>query len=283
MLSDVRDGLVTAIVAWHPDRLHRQPRELEDFIDIIEASRTEIATVGTGAYDLSTPSGRLIARQLGSLARYESEHRSERIKRKHVELASVGKPSGPAFYGYRKTPGSFTIVPREAKVIREIAKRLLKGESMNSIAADLNARGIPAARGRQWNTTTVRKTITKPSIAGLRVHNGEHYTATWKPILDRHVWDRIQVLLSEQVSTVRGQDGKEHTRRRMKAQSRRYLLTSGLARCALCGAALIAQTRVNKQPIYTCPCEVTWRWWGHCHPCSRPREIGHPQNTERSN
>jgi site-specific DNA recombinase len=44
--------------------------------------------------DLSTPSGRMVARQLGAVARYESEHKSERQRRKHQELAEASKSSG---------------------------------------------------------------------------------------------------------------------------------------------------------------------------------------------
>src|ERR1700733_413671 len=37
MLQDAADGEFEAIVAWHTDRLHRSTRELEDFIDTVEA------------------------------------------------------------------------------------------------------------------------------------------------------------------------------------------------------------------------------------------------------
>ncbi len=39
-------------------------------------------TVQAGPLDLSSPSGRMVARQLGAVARYESEHRSERVRRR---------------------------------------------------------------------------------------------------------------------------------------------------------------------------------------------------------
>ena len=33
MLEDIEAGLIDAVVVYHADRLHRHPRELEDFID----------------------------------------------------------------------------------------------------------------------------------------------------------------------------------------------------------------------------------------------------------
>ena len=82
------------MVAWHSDRLHRSPVELETFISTVEAAGIDVETARAGVLDLSTPSGRMVARQLGAVARYESEHKAERQRRKHQELAEAGKSSG---------------------------------------------------------------------------------------------------------------------------------------------------------------------------------------------
>ncbi|WP_164662846.1 recombinase family protein [Streptomyces sp. S1A1-7] len=71
MLEDVESAHIDAIVTGHPDRLYRQPAELEDLIIIVEDHKTEIATVKAGDLDLSTPTGRLVARMLGAIAKYE--------------------------------------------------------------------------------------------------------------------------------------------------------------------------------------------------------------------
>src|SRR6478735_9537105 len=72
MLEAAERGDLDAIVAWHSDRLHRSPVELEAFISICEAHDLQVVTVQSGAIDLATPSGRMVARMLGSAARYES-------------------------------------------------------------------------------------------------------------------------------------------------------------------------------------------------------------------
>src|SRR5215211_379292 len=58
ILADVRAGRLDAILAWHADRLTRQPLENEGLINLAERYGTKLATV-TGEPDLSTPSGRL--------------------------------------------------------------------------------------------------------------------------------------------------------------------------------------------------------------------------------
>ena len=56
MLADIEAGAIDAVVTYRLDRLHRQPRELERFIDLAEPRRLELATV-TGDTDLSTRGG----------------------------------------------------------------------------------------------------------------------------------------------------------------------------------------------------------------------------------
>jgi site-specific DNA recombinase len=72
--ADTAAGLLDAIVCWHVDRLTRSPRELEDVIDLHDRHGIQLATC-TGDIDLSTPTGRLIARTLGAAARHEAEHK----------------------------------------------------------------------------------------------------------------------------------------------------------------------------------------------------------------
>jgi resolvase-like protein len=52
--------------------LTRSPRELEEVIDPHDKRGIVLATV-TGEMDLSTPTGRMLARMLGAVARHEAE------------------------------------------------------------------------------------------------------------------------------------------------------------------------------------------------------------------
>lgn len=52
---------VDAVVAWAPERLQRSPRELEDFIDLVEKHGIHVETVKAGTWDVSTSHGRLVA------------------------------------------------------------------------------------------------------------------------------------------------------------------------------------------------------------------------------
>ena len=57
LFADVQSGTVGRIVALHPDRLHRSPGELEEFIALVEEHQVKVDTVQAGQWDLRTASG----------------------------------------------------------------------------------------------------------------------------------------------------------------------------------------------------------------------------------
>ena len=36
LVDDIRDGIVGGVLVWHLDRLHRHPKELEEYIEVCE-------------------------------------------------------------------------------------------------------------------------------------------------------------------------------------------------------------------------------------------------------
>ena len=78
-----------------------------------------LAVVAGGDYELTTPDGRLSARIVGAVARKESEDRSRRVRRKHLELVEQGKPAGQLGWGVRSDA--------ERELVREAAGRVRAG------------------------------------------------------------------------------------------------------------------------------------------------------------
>lgn len=176
-------GEIDVIVAWHADRLHRSPRELEEFIDLVERHGVAVETVHGGHIDLTSPQGRIVARILGATARHESEHKAARLRSKHQQKAVQGLWSGGGRrpYGYEKV--GVTLSPAEADVVQEAARRVLVGESLRTIVTDFNSRGIKSARGGLWSTKRLKDMLRSARIAGLREHRGATTKAVWPGII----------------------------------------------------------------------------------------------------
>ncbi len=92
-----------------------------------------------GDYDVTSPDGRLAARNVGAVARKESEDRSRRVRRKHLELAEQGRPAGQLGWGVRTED--------ERTLVREAAERVLAGHGLVTIARDWKSAGRARSNG----------------------------------------------------------------------------------------------------------------------------------------
>lgn len=238
MLADVQNGTVHAVIAWHPDRLYRRLDDLAEFADVCKTHRVAVSTVQTGHVDLSTPSGRMIAGMLGVTARFESEHKAERVKRKMQQNAEQGLPHGGNTRPFGYADDRVTVIKSEAVIIRALVKRLLAGESLRSLATWLDDQQITTVTGKPWRTTTLRAMLCSARIAGQRATYGEVVaTAIWKPIIT--VEQRAQVLVHFEARALSG-----------RRTPRNYLL-SGMLRCGKCGNKLFSMRRESSRR-YVC-------------------------------
>jgi site-specific DNA recombinase len=241
MMERLELGDFGVIVAWDPDRLHRSLKELEEFIDVVDRCKAMVVTANSGDYDLATAGGRMTARVVGTVARHESEHKSERIKAKFRELVEAGKPlggGGSRAYGHEaheKGAAVCPVRPDEAEIVRELVRRYLAGEAINGLAAGLNARKVPTVSGVAWRQVTVRQILRSPRIAGLREYEGQLVPAHWAKIIDPDEYHRMRARLDESAQAGR-------------RAPRRFLLT-GIAVCGRpdCGRPLSGKT-VKKWP-----------------------------------
>jgi hypothetical protein len=171
----------------------------------------------------------MVARQLGSVARYEVEHAIERMQTAKLQAATSGRwKGGRRPFGYESD--GVTIRESEALEIRRATDDLLAGMSLHAIARDWNTRGITTSTGRVWKPTEVRKLLARPRNAGLMEHRGEIVgQAEWPAIVDEPLWRAVRALVADE------------SRRTTTGNARRWL-GGGLYLCGVCGAPLRATT-----------------------------------------
>ena len=238
MMVELQAQRFDAVVVYNIDRLYRQPRELEDLIDLCEDGNLDFATC-SGDIDLGTPDGLFMARMMVNVANKSSADASRRIKRKAIETAQSGRPNGGRRpYGFQAD--HITHDEHEADVIREATRSLLEGNSLRGVCRQLSDRGDFGANGRPWQAMTMGRMLLSSRLIGRREHKqtGLH-DAVWKPIITE-----LQQIQLRAILTRRGE--------RVGAPAR-YLL-SGLLRCGVCGSRMQHRPawRRNK-PIYLCP------------------------------
>ena len=182
-------------------------------------------------------------------------------------------------YGEKfNTPKGWTVKLEPAadaekvQTVRWMMETFATGDcSLRGIAKDLNRRGIPAPRGKGWNSNSVRYILTHRVYLGSRnfgerrggkYHqigdDGEIMEANGKanrkapvsvennhePLIDVETFNQVQVKLADRATT-------SH-----KPTSSDYILTGGTLRCGHCGRPMTTTsggaTGTNRR-YYRCP------------------------------
>jgi site-specific DNA recombinase len=280
MLRDLQ-GAPADVIAWHADRIHRQPAELERYIDIVEPRQIVTYTVRASALDLATPSGRMVARMLGSAASFEVEHMQERQREAKKHAAEKGIPlGGQRPFGYSAdgmSPCHHTFVTTAAEAerrgiepdgvvatrrgdrvlitlpydetdeLKEAARKVVTGVSLHAIALDWNSRGVLTSLGYRWSRASeVRRVLAKPRNAGLMVHRGVTVgPAAWPALIDELTWRHMTAIFADP------------SRVTSPGPGRRWL-GSGIYECGICEAPMTASSTTGhgqqrrKRTVYRC-------------------------------
>lgn len=289
-------GQVAEVWAKEQSRLQRIEVRWFEFAALCAANGiTKVHTRAQGIIDV----GGVVAGIQAVLAAHEVRQLTQRINDRLDKLAAAGRPAGATPFGYRHAVSdegikTYAIVPEQAKAIRWAAERVLAGWSLSHIAGELrerwglhgahrvkvrdasgqvvtDAKGEPVTRPSTLTAGAVRNMLTKPAIAGHRVHRGVDLgpgTGNWEPILDEDIWQACRAKLGG-TRTVQRSDGRSYVvgpAHKGHPPGRRYLLTGGLAVCGRCGAPMLGQVlqKYKGQPYLMCSRRKTKERSGAC-------------------
>ncbi|MFI0446010.1 recombinase family protein [Actinomadura sp. 6N118] len=170
-LSLLAGGIVRRLTTYHLDRTVRDPRDLEDLIDVVEESSPRVVCDSvTGSLRLANDSDVTTARILVAVANQASRDTARRVREKRREQAEEGRfGGGPRRYGF-EPDGSLR--ESEAGAIR-LGTELTVAQAkpmLREITRDVNARGYRDANGRPFRSEQFRDLLLRPCNAGLSVH-----------------------------------------------------------------------------------------------------------------
>lgn len=258
MLQAVRERDIDAIVVWHYDRLYRRVIELEDLIQLAESTGVQLKAVESADFDLTTPAGRMFARNLVNLAQYEIEHGQQRMIAKKEAMARAGEyRGGPRPYGYEAD--GVTVRESEAEVVRRATKYIIVGRTLAAVARELNEERLTTSTGRPWTYARLRDVLVRPRNAG-KLSKGRHGrnedyeiigNAKWPAIVGFEEWSTVYKLLTDP------------SRRKQNGNSTKWL-GSGIYNCGKCGAPMRPAPHGGKRPR-TAERKYLYRCSAHAH------------------
>jgi len=240
LLKDVENQKVDILVTTKLDRLSRNLLDLLQVIKFIENNNCNYVSA-TESFDTSTAAGRMVLHLLGVFAEFERGRISERVTDNMLSLARNTDMalSGPCF-GFDVIDKKYVLNEEEAKHGIRMVEMTESGQGTRSIAKWLNSINVKTKRGKDWDSTAVRRLLRTETIAGTRVMNKRKKVNGKIVIRPKEEWiirnnnhegfiteDRFEQL---QIIMDSRKINKKH-------ENETYLLT-GLLKCGECGKSM---------------------------------------------
>lgn len=231
LMERLESGASDGVVVFDLARFSRRPSEGERLIEAAE--RGLLVADSEATYDLSTGAGRKAFRDAMAAAAYYSDEISARTKRGKQEKAMAGETNHSRRpFGFEQD--GLTVRESEAQALRDATARMIHGESLESITADFNARGITTSLGSHWTSRTLKTVLRRQRNMGVVEYKGaEVARIPGDPVVSPEDFERMEAVFT--------------SRRPGRPPSEKYLC-SGIALCGKCGNTLTGRPRNGLGP-----------------------------------
>ena len=247
LIQDCNEGKIDLVIVKSVSRFAR------DTVDTLNTTR-HLKDLGIDVYfereniHSMSKEGELLLTLLAAFAQAESQSISENVKWSIRKKFKLGIPNGiKTPYGYRWNGDSFSIIPEQGKVIKEIYRRYLAGETAYSIAKALADEGVKGQNGITMSDSTIRRMISNISYTGTMILQKNFFTEGHKRKKNKGELPMyaVEEMFEPLVSENDFEESRQIMKDRAEAMSNRNpVLTafSGIVRCANCGCSISRRT-----------------------------------------
>ena len=231
LLQLVQEDKVDIIIITKLDRWFRSIRHYVATQAILDEHNVAWLAIWEPIYDTTTPQGRLIVNQMMSIAQFEAENTSSRIKQVQAYKVRQGEViSGSTSPGY-SIVGKHLVVNEDADDVRRAFEIY---DRTNSLAETVRAM---AGTNLPKSANGMKQMLMRTWYIGEAYGVQDFCPA----LVDREQFERVRVAL----------------KRNIKGNQKYVYLFSGLLRCVECGSVMASQSRVqgkrNRAFLYRCP------------------------------
>ena len=145
---------------------------------------------------------------------------------------------GYLLYGFKKDGKKYVIDEDKAEIVKFIFNEYAKDTSIRQILAILEQKGITNNRGKPFSENTVYKMLCNPKYIGVFYCDGEEYTNTFPPIIEKELFDIVQKRINA-------------NKYGSKSNREKYLLRNKLF-CGYCGQTVTAETGTARNGEVLC-------------------------------
>jgi len=187
-------------------KVDRATRNLKDFVALEEIEdRYKVPLYFVTQPTENTPAGRMMRRTLATMAAFTTEQQSLDVRDGIAKRVEEGWPTGLAPYGYtniRIDKRGIVVIDEEngPKIQRIFELYAYHGATLDDLSRRLFDEGIFYRPSQpKFPRTSLHQFLTNRIYIGEIKHKGEWYPGKQSPLVTRETWDRVQVLLGNQV------------------------------------------------------------------------------------
>lgn len=197
LMSDVKAGLLNAVIVYKLDRISRNVREFSSMYEIFQQHEVAFISVKE-SFDTSTPMGRTVMYILAAFAQLERENTSERVTDNMHALGSAGKWTG----GHSPTgmksirrevcgkTHSFLVVDNETiPRVKLLYQLILQGNPITKVERYCRDHGIRSQSGKYLNTSQIHGILTNPVYCQNAPEAYEYFSAQGCQLPDPALFD----------------------------------------------------------------------------------------------
>jgi DNA invertase Pin-like site-specific DNA recombinase len=230
-LVDLAAGKIDGIAVLNIDRLTRRKDQVRPVLNALEEMGGRLFSLEDEldtADDNPDSNTELRLHELVARAEREARRTSERMRLMARHRARKGLHQNGSRRPYGHTADYHGLVPHEAEVLNEAARRVVIDEGVYTIARDFTAREIPTATGKTvWQHDVLRQMLLSARMVGKREYNDTLFDIDYMPaILPEQLWEQVRAKLTP--------------KRRPGRRENREL--SNIVLCGICKLPMIGDT-----------------------------------------
>lgn len=178
MMSDAKDGKLSAIVVYRLDRISRNIGDFAGLIESLNDRKISFVSIKE-QFDTNSPMGRAMMYIASVFSQLERETIAERIRDNMHELAKSGRWLGgttPTGYGSEQVQRmtvdgkvrkacKLNLIPEEAELVRLIYAKFLETRSITKTDAFLLQHGYTTKNGKNFTRFAIKGILTNPVYA----------------------------------------------------------------------------------------------------------------------
>src|SRR5215211_6047053 len=241
-LVDLAAGKIDGIAVLNIDRLTRRKDQVRPVLNALEEMGGRLFSLEDEldtADDNPDSNTELRLHELVARAEREARRTSERMRSMARHRARKGLHQNGSRRPYGHTQDWRSLVPHEAELLNEAAKRVAAGEAVFTIARDFTNREIPTATGKTtWQHDVLRQMLLSARMVGKREYDDAVIDLHDVPaILPEGLWQQVRDKLAP----------RQRTGRRENRELSNIIL------CGACGSVVVraafADAKVGREVV----------------------------------